>query len=212
MALSEHKIPIITGRNDVPTTSESEANHPNGSFTTAKYNALIDELENLNIPSTTDDLSEGNTNKYYSDSLVRLAISVTGNGAYDSATGVINISNADISVDHISLTNTNGNVDTYTLWGDAGETINLGTFTVTNGTDGTDGQGVDHITSVDNQNGTHTITYWGDVAETINLGTTTLNDGVDGVDGVSPQVSVLTQVQYDALGTYDANTFYVING
>lgn len=44
MALSQHKIPIITGRNDVPTTSESQENHPNGSFTTAKYNDLIDEL------------------------------------------------------------------------------------------------------------------------------------------------------------------------
>ncbi|PHV63196.1 hypothetical protein [Cyanobacterium aponinum] len=47
MALSQHKIPIITGRNDVPTTSELEPNHPNGSFTTAKYNDLIDELNNL---------------------------------------------------------------------------------------------------------------------------------------------------------------------
>ncbi|WP_342596754.1 hypothetical protein VKI21_12520 [Cyanobacterium aponinum UTEX 3222] len=45
MALSQHKIPIITGRNDVPTTSESQENHPNGSFTTAKYNDLIDELD-----------------------------------------------------------------------------------------------------------------------------------------------------------------------
>jgi hypothetical protein len=43
-------------------------------------------------------------------------------------------------VDHVSLTSTSGLVDTYTVWGDVGETINLGTFDVTNGADGQDGQ------------------------------------------------------------------------
>jgi len=37
------------------------------------------------------------------------------------------------------LPNEPGETDTYTVWGDAGETINLGTFTVYNGDDGTDG-------------------------------------------------------------------------
>lgn len=221
MALSNHKIPIITGRNNVPTTSELEPNHPNGSYLINKYNNLIDELENLNIPSNTDDLSEGNTNKYYSDTLARLAISVSGNGSYDSATGEINISNANQSVDHISLTNTSGNVDTYTIWGDAGETINIGTFTVTNGTDGAngadgqdgidgqngiDGQGIVATTVTDNLNGTHTVEFFTDLAKTQKVGEVILNDGV------SPTVSVLTQSAYDSLGTYDANTFYVING
>lgn len=45
------------------------------------------------------------------------------------------------SIDHVSLTSTTGGVgslDTYTVWGDVGETINLGTFTVQNGTNGID--------------------------------------------------------------------------
>ena len=225
MALSDRKIPIIAGRNNTPTTSQSEANHPNGSFFISKYNALIDNeltslqttVNNLAIPSTTDDLTEGTTNKYfsgkttdnlpegttnkyYSDNRARLAISVTGNGSYNSSTGVINISNVSQSVDHISLTNTNGLVKTYTIWGDSGETINLGTFTVTDGTngadgingtngingiDGQDGRGIDHITSVDNGNNTKTITFWGDLAETINLGSVILASGVDGQDGAN---------------------------
>lgn len=45
MALSDRKIPIIAGRNDTPTTSQTEANHPNGSFLISKYNALIDDLD-----------------------------------------------------------------------------------------------------------------------------------------------------------------------
>jgi hypothetical protein len=43
-----------------------------------------------------------------------------------------------------------------------------------------------------------------------------LSDGLRGeagMDGISPTVTVLTQSAYDALSpSYDANTFYVING
>jgi hypothetical protein len=46
-------------------------------------------------------------------------------------------------IDHVSFTSSTGTgqgepgeTDTYTVWGDAGETINLGTFTVYNGDDG----------------------------------------------------------------------------
>lgn len=43
-------------------------------------------------PGTTDSLTEGTTNKYYTDTRVRSAISFTaGSGAYNSATGVITI-------------------------------------------------------------------------------------------------------------------------
>lgn len=293
MAISTHKIPIISGRNDTPTTSEAQANHPNGSFLTSRYNALIDELitelANIDLSTkTTDDLSEGTVNKYYSDSAVnallttkssdditegsnnlyytqarvdaniatkttddltegttnlyltdarvRDAISVTGNGSYDAISGVINISNASIAIDHISLTNTTTNVDTYTIWGDASETITVGTFTVTNGIDGTDGQdgingadgidgqGIVSTTVIDNLNGTHTVEFFTDLAKTQKVGEVSLNDGVagqdgvngadgvDGQDGVSPTVSVLTQSAYDTLGSYDPNTFYVISG
>ncbi|MBD2395685.1 hypothetical protein H6G11_15680 [Cyanobacterium aponinum FACHB-4101] len=74
MTLSNHKIPIITGRNDVPTTSESEANHPNGSYLIDKYNNLID-----NIPTEVQGIA-------------RSSISVTGSGGnYNSQTGVITL-------------------------------------------------------------------------------------------------------------------------
>lgn len=52
------------------------------------------------------------------------------------------------SIDHVSFTSTTaisglpnepGEIDTYTVWGDVGETINLGTFDVYNGNDGIDG-------------------------------------------------------------------------
>lgn len=42
MPISDYKIPIIAGRNDVPTTSNSQENHPNGSFIVKKFNDLID--------------------------------------------------------------------------------------------------------------------------------------------------------------------------
>ena len=52
------------------------------------------------------------------------------------------------SIDHVSFTSTTnpggtpgaaGQTDTYTVWGDVAETINLGTFEVYNGTNGVDG-------------------------------------------------------------------------
>ena len=45
-----------------------------------------------------------------------------------------------LDVDHISQTSgtgASGTVDVYTVWGDVAETVNLGTFNVYNGTDGT---------------------------------------------------------------------------
>lgn len=49
----------------------------------------------------------------------------------------------DGTVDHVELTETNGLVKTYTFWGDADETVNLGTFDVTDGNKGDKGdQGI----------------------------------------------------------------------
>lgn len=42
MTLTDYKIPIIVGRNDVPTTAETQPNHPNGSFVIKQFNDLID--------------------------------------------------------------------------------------------------------------------------------------------------------------------------
>lgn len=56
--LNDYKIPIITGKNDIPTTNESQPNHPNGSYFTAKYNSLIDNLNtilNTNNNNNNDD-------------------------------------------------------------------------------------------------------------------------------------------------------------
>jgi hypothetical protein len=169
MTLLNHTITIISGINDIPSTP-GDPNHPNGSLVCAKYNSLIQELD-LVIPKTSDDLVQGATNKYFSNTLARNAISVTGNGSYDNSSGVITINNTAQGIDHVELTNTNGLVKTYTIWGDSNETVNLGTFSV--------------------------------------------NDGVQGVQGPpgtnGPSVIVLTQSAYDALGTYDSNTFYVIS-
>jgi len=166
MSLLDRKIPIINGVNNNP-SSIGQAKHPNASLLCEQYNLLIDE-----IPAT-----------------IRQAISITGNATYDSETGVITVSNADFSVDHISLTNTNGRFKTYTIWADSGETIQLGQFTVadgtngTNGTNGQDGRNIEKVTAADNGNGTKTITFWGDSGETINLGNVILATGVDGEDG-----------------------------
>lgn len=62
-------------------------------------------------------------------------------------------------INHIGFTSTTaiselpneaGETDTYTIWGDVSETINLGTFTVYNGADGNDGSD-----GVDGTNGTN---------------------------------------------------------
>lgn len=59
------------------------------------------------------------------------------------------------SIDHVSLTSgtgTPGTTDTYTVWGDLGETINLGTFTVYNGANGIDGTNGDDAIGIDTIN------------------------------------------------------------
>lgn len=43
------------------------------------------------VPLNTDSIAEGNTNKYYTDIRARSALSVTGNGSYNSTTGAITI-------------------------------------------------------------------------------------------------------------------------
>jgi len=51
---------------------------------------LVKESDPANLNGrTTDDLSEGSTNKYYSDALARAAISTAGDLSYDQSTGEI---------------------------------------------------------------------------------------------------------------------------
>ena len=133
MPFDSYLFPIITGVNDAQST-ESDPYHPDAGLFSFQYNGLIVALNvlELTIPTSTSGLSEG-TNLYFTEARSRNSISVVGNGSYDSSTGVITISNANLSVDNSSLTNTVGLVDTYTLWADAGQTIAIGQFTVTNG-------------------------------------------------------------------------------
>lgn len=55
----------------------------------------------------------------------------------------------DGSIDHVSLTSTVGLVKTYTVWADEDETMSLGTFTVTDGAQGSPGvQGIQGIQGI----------------------------------------------------------------
>lgn len=70
------------------------------------------------IPMNTDDVIEGTTNLYFTDSRARSAISVTGAGSYDSSTGIINIVGG--------VTSVNGQNGTVVLdTGDVAEGTNL---------------------------------------------------------------------------------------
>lgn len=51
------------------------------------------------LSGTTDDITQGTNNLFFSTDLARAAISVTGAGTYDSATGVINITGGAVVLD-----------------------------------------------------------------------------------------------------------------
>jgi len=105
-----------------------------------------------------------------------------------------------------------GQTDTYIFWGDAAETINLGTFQVHNGSDGF---GVDHsaFTSTNGavptagtagQNDTYTM--WGDVAETISLGTFIVHNGSDTTGYDSGWVTISNYNSTDNFGLANFTT------
>lgn len=63
---------------------------------------------------------------------------INGVDGADGTNGVNGVDGVDgQSIDHIALTSTTGLNKTYTVWGDVAETVNLGTFTVSNGESGT---------------------------------------------------------------------------
>ena len=53
-------------------------------------------------PGTTDSLTEGSTNLYYTNTRARAAISVTGSGSYNSTTGVITVTGGVTSVNTLT--------------------------------------------------------------------------------------------------------------
>jgi hypothetical protein len=73
MALIDHLIEIIAGKNDLPSTV-SDSFHPDGSYVTSKYNALINELRTI-IP-----------NEVVSTSQIWYVDSATGSDSNDGAT------------------------------------------------------------------------------------------------------------------------------
>lgn len=80
----------------------------------------------------------------------------------------------------VILTNTVGDVKTYTITFTDTTTT---TFDVVDGTDGIDGTGVDHVSKTAGTGAagtTDTYTVWGDLGETVNLGTFTVYNGTDG--------------------------------
>lgn len=95
----------------------------------------------------------------------------------------------DGKIDHIELTETNGLVNTYTAWGDADETVNLGTFDVT------DGVGIESATYNESVN-TLTVTLTnGTITETGSL------KGVKGDTGDTPDAQSIKTLYESNLDT-----------
>jgi hypothetical protein len=54
----------------------------------------------------------------------------------DGVDGINGVDGTDgVGINHVSLTSVTGLTKTYTIWGDVGETVSLGTFSITDGTD-----------------------------------------------------------------------------
>lgn len=118
----------------------------------------------------------------------KICEALPGNDGEDGADGQ--------GIDHVSYTPSSvgdvpgqpGQTDTYTMWGDVAETINLGIFIVYNGIDGV---GIDHVSftsttgpevGAGESGQTDTYTMWADAGETISLGTFVVYNGTDGLD------------------------------
>lgn len=226
MPLSDHKIPIIDGRNNIPTTSSQQSNHPNGAYVTAKINSLIDNL-------TTDNIPEG-TKKYFSDNLTRQSISVTGNGgSYDVNSGVITLTGVPGPQGPQGPQGEQGPQGLQGPQGTNGVDItwrgtwNLLTDYLVN--DAVFFDGNSYIANAINTSQTPGVeTVWdlwiakGDQGPQGPQGLQGTQgpqglqgeqgpQGPQGATGMSISVVVLTQLEYDNLGTYDNNTFYVIS-
>jgi hypothetical protein len=84
---------------------------------------------------TTNDLTEGTSNKYFSNTLARGAISVSGDLAYDSATGVLSFTDAVTLTNTVTLTNKTLTAPKIDLINDANGIQILGTSATTSATD-----------------------------------------------------------------------------
>lgn len=188
MTLINYKIPIISEKNDIP-SSLGELKHPNASLFCSQYNGLIDQLitdlANLEGPPGPQGIQgiQGPTGPQGEQGVQGLpgtnGISVTWRGAWSNSLSYLK----DDAVNHLgnsyiaNISNTNkipGTDLEWDLWiakGDRGE------------------QGLK-----------------GDRGEQGLRG----DRGEQGIQGLPPTVITLTQSAYNSLGTYDSNTFYVI--
>ena len=179
--INDYKVPILSGINDVPSSS-GDLNHPNDSLFNAKYNSFLDvvnaELNNLGIgiAAVSSEVIDNNTVvSLYSDVNETILL------------GTINIPNGIDGVDGISIAAVSseviGNNTVVSLYSDVNETILLGAFNVPNGINGVDGISIAAVSSEVIGNNT-VVSLYSDVNETILLGTINIPNGIDGVDGV----------------------------
>ena len=99
-------------------------------YTSSRFNTSFGQ-------KTTNDLAEGNVNKYFTNTLARGAISVSGDLAYDSATGVLSFTDAVTLTNTVTLTNktlTSPTLTTPALGVATATSINGLTVTTTTGT------------------------------------------------------------------------------
>jgi hypothetical protein len=97
-------------------------------YTSSRFNTSFGQ-------KTTNDLAEGNVNKYFANSLARGAISVSGDLAYDSATGVLSFTDAVTLTNTVTLTNKTLTAPKIDLINDANGNEVLGTSATTSATD-----------------------------------------------------------------------------
>jgi hypothetical protein len=99
-------------------------------YTSSRFNTSFGQ-------KTTNDLAEGNVNKYFTNTLARGAISVSGDLAYDSATGVLSFTDAVTLTNTVTLTNktlTSPTLTTPALGVATATSVNGLTVTTTTGT------------------------------------------------------------------------------
>lgn len=104
----------------IPTSTTDLAEGTNQYFTTARANSAMDayltsitaNVDSVNgatgvVVLDTDDISEGTTNKYFSNTLARAAVSASGDLSYDQANGIFSVTtykSADFDTDFAAKT------------------------------------------------------------------------------------------------------------
>ena len=164
----------------------------------------------ISIPGTTDHITEG-TNKFYTDARARAAISVSGDLAYNSSTGVLSFTNDAGDIESVvagtGMTGggTSGDV-TLNVIGGTGITANADDIAITNTTvtPGTYGAAGSVGTFTVNQQGQLT----GAATTAINITASQISDFAEAVDD---RTGVLVQGGSNITVTYDdgAGTFTI---